>query len=69
MIVGGAQIYREAMTLADRIVLTEIDEDFDGDAWFDAPPPSTWEMVERRESQSSTGLRYAICDYRRRTTR
>lgn len=69
MIVGGAQIYREAMTLADRIVLTEIDEDFDGDAWFDAPDPAAWEVVERRDAQSSTGLRYAICDYRRRSGR
>jgi dihydrofolate reductase len=67
MIVGGAQIYREAMALADRIVLTEIDDDFNGDAWFDAPDPASWQLTTRRDAQSRTGLHYAICEYRRRT--
>ncbi|MEK9775907.1 MAG: dihydrofolate reductase [Quisquiliibacterium sp.] len=68
MIVGGGQIYAEAMPLADRIVLTEIDGEFQGDTWFDAPNPASWELVQRREAQSATGLAYAICEYRRRPT-
>ena len=66
MVVGGAQLYREALALADRIVLTEIDADFDGDAWFPAPDPALWHETARRESVSGTGLAFAIVEYRRR---
>ena len=69
MVVGGAQIYREAMPLADRIVLTEIDEDFDGDARFPAPDPVAWEESRRRQEVSKSGLRYSIVEYRRRAGR
>jgi dihydrofolate reductase len=69
MVVGGAQIYADAMPLAHRIVLTEIDEDFDGDAFFPAPDPRDWEESQRDPEVSKTGLRYAIVEYRRRTGR
>ena len=32
-VIGGAQIYAEALPLAKRIVVTEIDADFEGDAF------------------------------------
>ncbi|MBD24300.1 MAG: dihydrofolate reductase [Candidatus Marinimicrobia bacterium] len=35
MIIGGAQIYSQAITHADRIYLTEVHSKFDGDAFFD----------------------------------
>ena len=35
-VIGGAQIYAEAVPLAQRAVVTEIDRDFEGDAY--APP-------------------------------
>jgi dihydrofolate reductase len=34
MIIGGAEIYKLALTIADRVYLTYIDRDVDGDAWF-----------------------------------
>ena len=34
MIIGGAQIYRAALPLAQRAYITEIDADIDGDAFF-----------------------------------
>jgi dihydrofolate reductase len=33
-IVGGAEIYRQALPLTDSIYLTIIDHDFDGDTFF-----------------------------------
>jgi dihydrofolate reductase len=33
-IIGGEQIYRAALPLADELVLTELDRDFEGDAHF-----------------------------------
>lgn len=66
MVVGGTSIYREALPLADRIVLTEIDADFEGDARFDAPDPALWRETGRTAAMSAGGLAYAIVEYRRR---
>jgi dihydrofolate reductase len=64
-VVGGAQVYERSLPLADRIVLTEIAQDFDGDAHFPAPDPRQWREASRSEHVSSTGLAYAIVEYRR----
>ncbi len=44
-IIGGAQIYAQAMKFARRLYLTEIDKDIKGDAFF--PPFSGTEWVEK----------------------
>ncbi|NHN56134.1 NUDIX domain-containing protein [Calidifontibacter sp. DB0510] len=46
-IVGGAQIYEQALPFADRILLTEIDIDVDGDTFFPAFDPQRWREVSR----------------------
>jgi dihydrofolate reductase len=46
-IIGGAEIYRGALAIADRILLTEIDRDFDGDTFFPAIEPLAWKPVSR----------------------
>lgn len=33
-IIGGGEVYREALPLLNRIYLTQIDQDIDGDAYF-----------------------------------
>ena len=37
-IIGGGEIYKQAMNVANRIYLTLIEEDFDGDAYFPIEP-------------------------------
>jgi dihydrofolate reductase len=34
MVIGGAEIYKAALEIADRVYLTYIDRDVEGDAWF-----------------------------------
>jgi dihydrofolate reductase len=46
-VIGGAEIYRAALATADRLHLTEIDADYDGDAWFPKLPPDRWREVSR----------------------
>ena len=48
-VIGGAQIYAEALPLADRLELTEIDADFDGDTFF-----PTWRRADFRETARET---------------
>lgn len=66
-VVGGAQIYAEALALADRIVMTEIDAEFDGDAFFPDLDPAAWREHARTAHRSATGLPFSIVDYRRAT--
>lgn len=67
-VIGGERVYQAALPLADRAVVTEIDERFDGDTY--APtlggewnattvdPPSGW-------LSSSSGLRYKVTTFHR----
>ena len=66
--IGGAQIYAQAMPLADELVVTEIDADFDGDAHAPAIGPE-WQEAAREPFESRTGLRGAFVTWRRRADR
>ena len=63
-IIGGAQIYAQALPLADELVVTEIDADFDGDAYAPAIG-ADWRERAREPLTSSTGLRGAFVTWRR----
>jgi dihydrofolate reductase len=63
-VIGGAQIYAQALPLATRIELTEIARDFDGDAHAPTPGPE-WREVARSSHVGSTGLPYHFVSLRR----
>ncbi len=63
-VIGGAQIYAQAMPLADELVVTEIDADFDGDAFAPTIGPE-WQEVARVPFTSATGLSGAFVTWRR----
>jgi len=49
MVMGGAEIYALLLDQAERLYITEIDGEFEGDAWFPEFDRSNWQEV-RRES-------------------
>jgi dihydrofolate reductase len=58
-IIGGAEIYREALPLAQRILLTEVHCQFEGDTFFPPLEPGDWrETVRENHKDSSSGLAY-----------
>ena len=67
-IVGGAQIYRQAIPLTDRIYLTVIDQDFDGDTFFPELDPQEWKETEREnfEPDEKNKYRYSFITLERR---
>jgi dihydrofolate reductase len=66
-VIGGAQIYVEALPLASRLIVTEIAADFACDAFFPAIDPAVWEEVSREPHHSAEqGFAYAFVIYRRR---
>ena len=46
---GGEQVYRLALPCADRIYLTEVDVEIEGDAFFPPFDRRLWQAIERRE--------------------
>ena len=65
-VIGGAELYRQAMPIADRLYLTEIDLDFEGDAFFPEVSPMQWDTFSRQDSCHSGGLDYSFVNYCRR---
>ncbi|NNU27598.1 dihydrofolate reductase [Isoptericola sediminis] len=76
-VMGGSQVYADALALADRLVVTEVDLEVAGDAFAPDVDPGVWELVAEPAdtgaddegwvaSSGTDGLRYRICTYRRR---
>ncbi|HEX5804098.1 MAG TPA: type 3 dihydrofolate reductase [Azospira sp.] len=65
-VIGGAELYRQALPLAQRLYLTEIDASHAGDAWFPAFAADEWREAAREEHTSADGLAYAFVRYERR---
>lgn len=64
-VIGGAELYAAALPLADRLQLTEIDADFEGDTRFPAIEGSQWLESARETHRDEAGLGYAFVCYRR----
>ena len=49
MVIGGGQLYRKAMPIANRLIITEVNCEPQADTWFPEWDVNQWEEV-RRES-------------------
>lgn len=47
MVIGGANLYRQMLPHADRLYITFIDAEFEGDAWFPEWNADEWREVRR----------------------
>jgi dihydrofolate reductase len=56
MIIGGAQIYVEALPLARRIYLTRLGVEVEGDAYFPVLQPAEWRQVESLSGEGAATL-------------
>jgi dihydrofolate reductase len=58
-VIGGGEIYAEAMPLADRIYLTRVHTVVEGDAYFPVIDGKTWEMVSHLDFPADEKHAYA----------
>ena len=65
-VIGGAQIYAEALPMADRLELTEIDATFEADAFFPAWDRSAFTETFRETKASPLGWRFDFVTYEKR---
>ncbi|NEX61673.1 dihydrofolate reductase [Noviherbaspirillum galbum] len=60
-LIGGEQIFREAMPITQRLVVTEIGRAFDCDVFFPKIEPGEWKEVTREKYHSDlNGFDYAF---------
>jgi len=65
-VIGGAQLYAEALPGADELLLTEIDADFEADAFFPAWDRSAFVERSRETLRAASGWTFAFVHYARR---
>lgn len=64
-VIGGGQLYAEALPMADELELTEIDADLPGDTHFPALPPGRFVEVARHSHRAADGTAFHFVSYRR----
>ena len=63
--IGGEHMYRELLPYTDTMYITEIEEDFEGDAYFPDFDASAWKLEESVEGEGKIPHRF--CTYRKVT--
>ena len=64
-VIGGAQIYAQALPLASQLMITEIGAEFDGDSY--APEiGQDWQETARHAHVAANGLPYSFVSYQRK---
>jgi dihydrofolate reductase len=58
-VIGGSDVYREAMPYADQMLLTEVEQAPEGDAYFPAFEPGDWREVAREAHPGFAFVTYA----------
>jgi dihydrofolate reductase len=65
-IIGGAELFAQTIALADRMIVTEIDAQFECDTFFPEVDRACWQETGRKAFHSAaSGLDFAIVTYDR----
>ena len=67
-IIGGANIYQQALPLANKVLLTRVHTTIKGDAFFPALPSEEWELVssDSHQADEKHAFAYTFEVYRRK---
>lgn len=67
-IVGGAEIYALSLALADQILVTQLHDIFEGDAYFPEIPSTSWEITEKERgvTDEKNAYQYSYITYTRK---
>ncbi|CAM3826069.1 dihydrofolate reductase [Vreelandella rituensis] len=67
MVMGGGEIYAQALPFAQRLYVTEVDVEVEGDAYFPEIDPVTWQETQRVAGSPAKGQPdYDFVIYQRR---
>jgi len=64
-LIGGAELYQQALGLANKLYLTQIDAEFTGDAFFPELDLRQWQLLQQQAYTSEQGLPFQYITYQR----
>jgi len=62
-VIGGAELFKDALEHADTLYLTEIDAEYAGDVFFPTFDASAWKEASREQNVSVNGLGFTYVTY------
>jgi dihydrofolate reductase len=64
-VIGGGEIYKQSLPLADRLYVTEVKTIIDGDTYFEITDPGAWKETERivREADERHKWKFEFVNY------
>lgn len=65
-LIGGADLYQQAMPQAQKLMLTEVALSPEGDAWFPEVDGAQWQETSRQAHIGADGTAFAFVVYTRR---
>ena len=65
-VIGGAMIYNLLMPYVNKMYITQIDKEFEGDAFFPRVDSEKWEEIERLPQINENGINYEFITYKRK---
>lgn len=65
-VIGGAMIYNLLMPYINKMYITQIDKEFEGDAFFPRVDIEKWEEIERLPQINENGINYEFITYKRK---
>jgi dihydrofolate reductase len=64
-LIGGANLYQQSLKLAKKLYITEINAEFEGDAFLPEFDLNAWQEVSRESYTSEKGLSFSYVTYLR----
>ena len=66
-VIGGSNIYEQALSLVDQLYITEIKKSFSGDAYFPEINKQIWIESSREDHITNDGLEFSFVKYQKNT--
>ncbi len=58
MVIGGAQIFEQTISHADKLILTEIDKEYEGDIYFPVVNKTVWKKISEDKHDGYSFVEY-----------
>lgn len=58
-VIGGASVYRQFLPFTDRLYLTQVHKNFDGDVFFPSIDFSEWKLISQETIEQTAGLDFS----------
>lgn len=64
-LIGGAELYEIGLTHADKLYVTEVNAEFEGDAFLPSFDLAHWQEASRESHEAENGLAFSYVTYER----